>query len=42
MQAQNFRRACWLNNPKTLTDLRSIYSMVIAGRQFGLCSGYQP
>jgi len=40
--AQNFRRACHLNTPRTLSDLRSLYASVLAGRQFGLRSGYSP
>jgi hypothetical protein len=41
-QRCNFRRACRLNNPKSLTDLRSLYLSCRSGMQFGRCSGYQP
>lgn len=39
-QAANFRRACWLNNPRSLSDLRAPYQSCLSGQQFGLRSGY--
>jgi hypothetical protein len=42
VQRENFKRACRLNNPQSLTELRALYQSCRAGQQFGVRSGYSP